>query len=505
MKNIRSKIIDSSLFRRYYVITLYLTNIAFIQIPAISLAVLLFIWGAYLVYYNQKEYNTLFKLRFGLWIGSFLGITLLSIMLNFSVTILYSLLMFAHISICFSIFYGLHTEPDLDFRKELYFIAKVIVYMTTIFNVIGIVCLMCGFSFEWYWVKFTIYENRFTGVFVNPNILGFITVVAMFCCHMLYKNDFVKSVKKSRISRIWIISCGTTSFFSLMLCDSNASMVLALGYIMVYLAYCFFADKIDISRAGKTVSKSKIFIKIVALMLLCCFLCGSVLVFRVICQAGFSTIVSKSTSLISVVFNGSENDTIIADNSNSSGNIKKNSLTSNSKNNSEVSFNHENSNIDSGRFKLWAESYTLFRISPIIGISNGNIVMYSEEYANGVLSYSYHNSDLHNGFLTLLVSSGVIGFIVFCIFGFRFAKHSAQHLFLQKNTFRNDIYPCMFAFLSAYLLYALFEKALLYDVSFMVIWFWLIMGYLSCYIMKFEPMLETQYLFHKKQLTRTLL
>lgn len=56
----------------------------------------------------------------------------------------------------------------------------------------------------------------------------------------------------------------------------------------------------------------------------------------------------------------------------------------------------------------------------------------------------------------------------------------------------------MFAFLSAYLFYALFEKALLYDISFMVMWFWLIMGYTSCYIAKFEPMLETRYLFIKK-------
>ena len=55
------------------------------------------------------------------------------------------------------------------------------------------------------------------------------------------------------------------------------------------------------------------------------------------------------------------------------------------------------------------------------------------------------------------------------------------------------------------ILYALFERALLYDISFMVMWFWLMMGYASCYIAKFEPMLETQYLFHKKRITRTML
>ena len=170
-----------------------------------------------------------------------------------------------------------------------------------------------------------------------------------------------------------------------------------------------------------------------------------------------------------------------------------------------ITFEHEISNIDSGRFKLYRESLDLFKISPVFGISNGNIVFYSQEYANGTLKYTYHNNDLHNGFLTILVSTGVLGFVIFGIFGFRFAKHAAQHLFLQKKTFKNDAYPCMFAFLSAYLFYALFEKALLYDISFMVMWFWLIMGYTSCYIAKFEPMLETRYLFHQKRLHRSLL
>lgn len=493
MTAIKSNIKDSSLFRKIYIIDLLFCYISFLQIPAYVLLVAMFIWGVYLVIYNQRTNNTFFKLRFGLWVGAFLIASLIALMLNFSVTILYSFVMFLHILICFFIFYGMHTEPDFDFRNELYSIARIVVYVVTVANIIGIVCLMCGFRFEWQWVKFTIYENRFTGVYINPNYLGFVSVVAVMCCHMLYKPDFMKKVNQPRVSKIWIIGCVATSVFSLMLCDSNASIVLGLGYAIIYVIYIFFADKTGIAKPDKPVSKSKIFVKIVSLLLVGTLIIGSVLMFREICKAGFSVIVNKTSSFISLIVNG--DDELYSD------------ITGvpiiNEKN--EITFNHENKNVDSGRFKLWKESVNLFKLSPIIGISNGNIIFYSEEYADGVLSYSYHNNDLHNGFLTLLVSTGVIGFLLFGIFGFRFAKHAAQHLFLQKHTFRNDIYPCMFAFLSAYLLYALFEKALLYDISFMVMWFWLIMGYTSCYIAKFEPMLETQYLFHKKRLTRTLL
>lgn len=489
MTAVKERLKDASLFRKIYIIDLFFCNIAFLQIPAYVILVFLFIWGLRLVLYNQKKNNTFFKLRFGLWIGAFIGVTLFSILFNYSVTLFYSVIMLLHIFICFFIFYGMHTEPDFDFREELYFVARFMVYITTVINIIGIICLMIGFSFEWYWIKFTIYENRFTGCYINPNLLGFCSVVSVVCCHMLYKPDFMSKVSQPRVSKIWIAACLATNVFSLVLCDSNASMVLALGYALVYIVYMFFADK-----AG--LSPSKIILKIVSLILVGSFLVGMALVFRTICQEGFAVVFTKTTSIV---------DTLTDKDTDKSGINSDDDKKSESGNPPHVTFTHENKNPDSGRKKLWKESIDLFKLSPIIGISNGNIIFYSEEYANGALSYSYHQSDLHNGFLTILVSTGVIGFLLFAIFGFRFAKHSAQHLFLQKKTFRGDVYPCLFAFLSAYLFYSLFEKALLYDISFMVMWFWLMMGYMSCYIAKFEPMLERQYLFHKKRLTRTLL
>ena len=92
---------DSSLFRRIYIIDLFFTNIAFLQIPAYVLLVFLFIWGVCLSVYNQRHNNTFFKLRFGIWIGAFLAVTVFSMLINFSQTFLYSLLMLLHVVMCF--------------------------------------------------------------------------------------------------------------------------------------------------------------------------------------------------------------------------------------------------------------------------------------------------------------------------------------------------------------------------------------------------------------------
>ncbi len=205
----------------------------------------------------------------------------------------------------FFFFYGMHTEPEFDYRIELYHIAKFIIYATTVMNIIGITCLMFGFKFEWYWIKFTVYENRFTGCYVNPNLLGFIAVVSIFCCHILSKGHFMRRIAEKipepGISKIWIVACIATNAFSLILCDSNASLVLALGYAIVYIVYMFFADK-----AG--LSPSKIILKITALFLVGVFLTGSALMFRTICQEGFSVVVSKTTSVVDLLLGKTESE-----------------------------------------------------------------------------------------------------------------------------------------------------------------------------------------------------
>lgn len=134
--------------------------------------------------------------------------------------------------------------------------------------------------------------------------------------------------------------------------------------------------------------------RIVALVLVGTFLVGSSLMFREICQQGFAVVTAKTYSLLDEITEKEQSDTDEQPKQNDSDNNK----TATPSDKGPITFEHENSNIDSGRFKLYRESLDLFKISPVFGISNGNIVFYSQEYANGTLKYTYHNNDLHNGF-----------------------------------------------------------------------------------------------------------
>lgn len=466
MDRLRLILTDTSLFRKCYLICLFFCHVSFIQIPAYCALVLLFLWGTFLLFYNEKHKRTIHKMRFGLWIFLYLLFSTITAIIHIKDNFFANVVMQLHVAICFFLFYGMHTEKHFNFRTELYSICKFVVYTTAIIGVIGLTFLMAGISFEVMSVKFIIYENRFTGIYANPNALGFICVVALMCIHILTKTDFLDLSKGERVSRIWLFSSLVINGISLFLCDSNGAILLLLCYIGVFVLYKMFG-------AEHVYSKKQIITKMIACVLAGLFIAGSVMFVKFFTQAGFTTILDAANVPTESV---SEYEGEVFEATN------------------RITFSHINKNIDSGRFKLWREALSLFSDFPLFGIGKGNVYEYGEnKFDNGIhLSDLYgealspYTTDFHNGYVTILVCSGIFGFTIFSIFGIRFAKHISKHVFKAKNL-KNSCLPCLYSFLCAYLVYALIEKTLLYDMSFRVIFFWIVMGYVSCFLCQYEP------------------
>ena len=142
MVRVKSILSDTSLFRKIYIIDLFLCMLSFVQILGYVLLPFLFIWGLVLVYINLRRFNTFFNMRFGIWIGAFMAFSLLGILFNITLSALISVVMFFHMFICFFVFYGMHTEKDFNFKNELYFLAYFMIVATTVLNVVGFFCLM---------------------------------------------------------------------------------------------------------------------------------------------------------------------------------------------------------------------------------------------------------------------------------------------------------------------------------------------------------------------------
>lgn len=469
MSKFKKALLDTSLFRRSYVICMFCSNLSFILIPAYAVLAVLFVWGVFLMIYNAVKQRTILRTRYGIWLFAFVVTSLVTMIVHMASSFLYNaynLMMLLHVSICFFVFYSVHTEKHLNFRRELYSICRFIVYTTTVLGILGLAFLMAEISFEVLWFKFIVYENRFDGMFINPNLLGFVAVVAIFCCHMLLKKDFIAISGRERVSRIWIGSCVAVNAISLLLCDSNGALMLLIGYAIFFVIYKMFG------------SESKFTVRQIVTKSAACLAAGLVIVMAVffvrnVTQAGFVQIMSTAESS-SEITGDPVTDKIAQDEA-------------------VVTFEHENSNLDSGRFVLWQQASKMFLQDPILGIGKGNIYEYGTRIFDDGIKFSDKYgalapimTDFHNGYITILVCSGVVGFVLFSIFGLRFFKHITIHVF-RDDSLRESVLPCMYSFLCAYLVYSFIEVGLLFNPTFTIIFFWLILGYTSCFLVKYEP------------------
>lgn len=450
------------------VLCLFFTNVAFLQIPAYVALIPVAIWGLYLTVRNVVVFKAYKRLEFGFWAMAFIAMNLITLLVHITDNALINLFMLILLAICFFVFYGVHLEGLDTVRHELYTVARILLYVVTMLHVVGILCLVNDISYHNEWMDLIIYENRFTGLFINPNLAGFASVFVIFGIHILYIHKFDSKFSHiPRISRIWLATGLIINMISLFLCDSNSSMVLFLGYVIVFVITKFIFSKGDYN-------KKQLFVRFLSsavagvVIIICTF------AVRNVCQIGMATIINSNAE-ISILDSDVPfiSDTVMTE--------------------EVITFEHENTNVDSGRFTLWSQAMTIFSHHPIEGIGKGNILEYSYDYIDGGMHFSdlysgdfsglfaAFTTDIHNAYITILVCSGIFGFILFGIFAFRNGFAITRYLFKAGKKLENDIFPCLFSFIVAYLGFACFEKAILNDLSFMVIVFWFVLGQIMCY------------------------
>lgn len=147
-----------------------------------------------------------------------------------------------------------------------------------------------------------------------------------------------------------------------------------------------------------------------------------------------------------------------------------------------ITFEHRNQNLDSGRIKLLFQGLNVIKHYPFFGVGKGNITKYGNHFNDNQMKYS----DFHNGYLTIMVCSGMVGFLLFAAFAACLCRRMTVLLFKIHPILTGNVFPCLFAFVFAYCVYALFEKTMVFEVSFMITFFWLMLGYASACMAEYE-------------------
>lgn len=146
----------------------------------------------------------------------------------------------------------------------------------------------------------------------------------------------------------------------------------------------------------------------------------------------------------------------------------------------------EGGDVSNRRFAIWMSGTEVFLTSPVLGTSFRNIIPYAQEHLPN--TYIVNNdfspfSSMHNMFVDVLVSQGLLGMLIFITFMILVLYIIFKRLF-KKN--KEDYYWCL-AFLSVIVpvfVSSFFYSEIVYINTANAVVFWIALGYLVNYIQK---------------------
>lgn len=137
------------------------------------------------------------------------------------------------------------------------------------------------------------------------------------------------------------------------------------------------------------------------------------------------------------------------------------------------------------RSAIWREGIKLFLAHPL-GVTNNAI---SVKVFYGVPDYEYRN--LHNGYLTLLAASGIVGFALILVFGVLFFIRAMQALFHCTDARRRLRLSVLIAACGAILASDLVNGCFVLWRNLQYIFLWLLLGEICAQITELSPALTS--------------
>ena len=446
LSNFKKKIsfYDLSLFRICYIISLLFELISPIELLAGWINGIVICWGLIISVHILFRCPEKFDIENKKIIIPFMILGIFTSFVNFTANIIMNIITLLNNFILIFLIFGMgKNTSENKINKEICFILKFIVYFSFLVSILGLYVLVRHVSIDFMGYKLGLIQNRFFGISTNPNQLGFLSVISMFSCDLL--ND--RYMKEKFKINSWIINfCVTFNIITLFLTDSNASFV----FITVYLVTRFFYE--NFSKYDKFKD-----IKIVREILFV-FMCITVVVsasflMRVACQKIVNKIIkyrqinSESLNIYDKIFD------------------------------EEMKIGRGNHEISSGRILLFKQGVQLSKIHPLIGIGRENLSYYGKIYIDGGLAFPCGHPDLHNLYLTLIVSYGWIGFSLFMIFVILVIYKLAYEIFVWTYKPESKFVSKLFAIIMAYFSYANFEIGILSGVTLSDALIWIYLGY----------------------------
>ncbi|MBU3142018.1 O-antigen ligase [Clostridium sp. CF012] len=444
----------------YTLITLMmLSTIAIISPVTTKFNIVILAWGAlYLLYDFFKEKNCM-KSRYSFYLKIYMILFLISIIINFKVNLIGNIKTFAYTGLFLFVLYSYRKDySDKTMQSEIYNINTIIITISSIASFASLLTFMFLIQFTYSGTpQGFVYPHApaLWGFYRNPNSGGMVAVVSIivtffniYLCNKIHVKNFGKLKKSYYYFNILV------QWLCLLLCNSRGALLSLLAFVLFASFYLF----INIFEQKKKFNRFK---SVMISLLLTIIIFSTFNLAVSVSKIGLSYIPKSIQKLINNTdpgLTGEDPDNLIIDR--------------------EIQDGH----VTTGRMEIWTYGLNTLKLNPLFGHGPDNIGLAKQKiYPNDKTKYMITN-DMHNGYLQILLSNGILAFIAFGAFIILIIKDSLIFLLSKKNTADNNKKIFLFFILGLILSIAvngLFENAILLTRSYIPTILWIYLSYLS--------------------------
>lgn len=442
------------LFTCVLIVTFLLDTILLIHDYTGPLLKLFIVWGTLIIiwdfFYRKQLWNTK-NLK---WLIFFGASYLITTLINSRSYLGDNLKILAYMMIFFIVLYGHNQAKTMEkWKKQIRTIMLVYFWTATILAIICFITFLFSINHEILtrdgYMHTGMYDNRLWGLY-NPNAGACINVVAIF-----FAIGIGTSLEKKYLyKKIVLAIASIIHYMCLLLTSSRAALYsFVLGAGILFFLFLNTRSKTALTKSKKVILKNVL-------------LAVTVIVALYGVESPIKQVVSYIPGCIKMVCSGEDK----------AEEIEKVELTR------KEELENRDGGILTGRAYLWKAGLKALEQSPLFGISKAATYDYSKEYIEDPQWLEHLEVSLHSVYITVLVASGWIGFVLFVIFLLKNILPMIRVALFHNNDDNYMIYASCIVVVACLLIIELVEARIIYRTEVFNVIFWAICGFAYNYV-----------------------
>ena len=457
---------DKIYYKIVFLVFALLRNVAFFTGPITTISLyLMTFWALGIFAYDFFIAKRLFAFKYSGLLFAFLVAYAITVLVNFDLNLLDNVKNFIYTLIQFFILCWIDLNADKEkVKKEMLKLNYVIIACIFFLSLCSLIVYIFSIPIEINGSHYGFTNSMLFGVYTNPSpggISSFISVVLFIVNLVLYK---IQNVKITKGVKGYFIANLVVQFLYVSLCNTRGSELAWAAFIG---AACVLLLKNKFRTMNKFSKAPLVFALVVAIVL-----SGSFFVATTVTRKVMSYVPSTVQYIEFKLFPPDEDE-----------------LLENGVYEQPVIESLDNvKNLDygffSGRNIIWGSGLKVAKDNLVFGIGVRNIYDHTKMY----LPYKHYTdangAGMHNGYLQVLLSNGIVGLALFLAILLSYGKHFVKYLFAQHAlSNRYVITSVISAFIAAMLFNNLVETRILLNNALAPSIFWTYVAY-GIYLLK---------------------